>query len=136
MAQLLTNCLIRIDAEEFSGKNTAVAISMSAEAEQIREMGDTTIQRISDGLVDWSMAMEFNADESQTGRFFALVGKAVPVEIKPKNEARSATNPSYVGVGIITEYTPLDGNVGDVHTASLSLVAAGELRRLTDPLAV
>jgi hypothetical protein len=136
MAKLLTNCFIKIDGEEFSGYGTNVAIAMSATSEEIREFGQTTVYRISDGVVDWTMAAEFNADETVTGRFFALVGKTVAIEVRPSADARSASNPSYIGTAILEKYEPLTAAAREVHAISVDLVAAGELRRLTDPLAV
>jgi hypothetical protein len=136
MARLLSNCFIKIDGQDFSGIGTNVAIAMSSTSEEIKEFGSTTIQRLSDEIVDWTMAMEFNADETLTSRFFGLVGKVVAVEVRASADARSATNPSYVGTAILEKYTPLSGARGDTHSVSVDLIAAAELRQLTDPLAV
>jgi hypothetical protein len=129
MAEIvLTDCFIEIDATEFSGKNTNVAISYSAEALDITAMGDDTRKNVG-GLKDWSMAMEFIADESVTGVFFDKVGTVIPVEVRASSAARSATNPGYMGDALITEYTPLGGGVGELQKVSLSLVSAGPLAR-------
>lgn len=44
--------------------------------------------------------------------------------IRPKNEAKSSTNPEYYFTGFITKYPPLSGNVGDVHDVEIEVVAA------------
>lgn len=127
---VLTDCFIKIGTTEFSGQATNAAISYSAEAVEITAMGDDTKKMIG-GTKDWSMSFEFNGDEAITGPMFDLVGTVIPVEVRPKSGARSMTNPGYAGQALVTEYTPLDGAVGDKHTVSLSVVAHGTLERLT-----
>jgi hypothetical protein len=126
---VLTDCFIKISDVTFSGAATSVAISYSAEAADITAFGDTTRNNIG-GLLDWSMAFEFNADESVTGEMFDMVGTVVGVEVRAKSTAISAANPAYKGQALVTEYSPIDGSVGDKHTVSMSVVSAGELQRL------
>lgn len=129
-ALVLTNAFIEIDGTAFSGVNTNVAISYSAAAAEITAMGDGTRKNIG-GLKDWSMSFEFIADEEQTGTFFDMVGTVVPVEVRASADARGLTNPGYVGEGLVTEYTPLSGAVGDAHKVSLTVVSHSDLQRLT-----
>jgi hypothetical protein len=129
-ALVLTDCFIEIDGDPFSGKATNAAIAYSAAAVDITAMGDET-KINTGGMKEWSMAFEFNADEATTGNFFSKVGTVVPVEVRASSGARSLSNPAYVGMGLVTEYTPLKGAVGDKHSVSLSLVSAGDLERLT-----
>jgi hypothetical protein len=131
MAMMLTDCLILLNGVEYSGKNTNVAISMSADTHEIRAMGDEHIKRVDGGIIDWSVALEFYADEALTGAFFDMLGQEVEIEVRPKNASRSASNPSYVGTAICTEYTPLSGATGDLHEVNLSLLGSSQLLRLT-----
>ena len=129
MAEIvLTDCFIEIDGVEYSGKNTNVAISYSAEAIDTTSMGASTKVNIG-GLKAWSMAMEFNADEATTGLFFDKLGEVAPVEVRATSAVRSAGNPGYTGSALITEYVPLSGGVGELHKISLSLVSSGDLSR-------
>ena len=127
---VLSDCFISIDGTEFSGQNTKVAISYSASAVDVTAMGDETKKNIG-GLKEWSMALEFNGDEAITGPFFGMVGTVVPVEVRPSSAVVGPNNPSYQGDALITEYTPLDGSVGDAHKVSLTVVSAGTLTRAT-----
>ena len=129
-ALVLTDCFISIDDTEFSGQNTNVAISYSAAAVDITAMGDGT-RKNTGGIKEWSIAFEFVGDESVTGAFFDKVGTVVPIEVRGSSAAQSATNPSYIGDGLITEYTPLSGGVGDANKVSLTVVSAGALQRVT-----
>ena len=138
MSQIvLKDCFVLIDDVEYSGNTTNVAISMSSDAEDVTPMQsgpNATRMHIPGGLLDWSVALELNADESVTGQsFFDMLGAtgAVEIEIRPTSGARSTSNPAYCGSAVLTEYTPLSGAVGDAHKVQLSFVSAGPLSRLT-----
>lgn len=129
-ARVLTDAFISLDGTEFSGQNTSVAISYSAEALDITSMGMETRVNAG-GLKDWSMSFEFNADEAVTGALFDMVGTVIPVEVRASSAAVGPSNPAYRGAGLVTEYTPLEGSVGDKVAVSLTLVSAGNLTRET-----
>lgn len=107
-------------------------------------MTDVGIARLS-GLYDWSMDVEF-AQDFATGTLdeaiFTAISSTVAsfsVYFRPTEAAVSASNPSYRGEGLIFDYTPLTGSVGDLSTASISIRCAavdvdnpaGWLRRST-----
>lgn len=127
-AIVLTDCLVKIGATDFSGQTTSAAIAYKADGVDITAMGDGT-KKNAGGLKEWSMSFELNGDEAVTGALFALVGTQLVVEVRPTSAARSATNPGYTGTALVTDYTPLDGSVGDKHKVSLSVVSAGVLTR-------
>jgi hypothetical protein len=93
-------------------------------------MGANTKKNIG-GIKDWSMSFEFVADESTVGSLFDKVGTVIPVAVRASAEAVGATNPSYEGNGLITEFSPLDGTVGDLQKVTLTVVASGDLSRVT-----
>jgi hypothetical protein len=129
---VLTDCYVKVGTNVFTGKTTSVAVSESAAAVDITAMGDGTKKNVG-GLKEWSMAFEFNADEATVGQLHGMLGTEVDVEVRAKSTAVAATNPAYIGKAIITEYSPIDGGVGDKHTVSLSVVSAGPLNRSTTP---
>jgi hypothetical protein len=128
---VLTDCFISLDETEFSGKNTNVAISYTATALDITAMGDAT-KKNTGGLKEWSMSFEFvGDDEATTGAFFDKVGTVIAVEVRASSAVRGVNNPSYVGQGLVTEFTPIKGKVGDAHIVTLNVVSASDLQRLT-----
>jgi hypothetical protein len=46
---------------------------------------------------------------------------SLTVTFRPTTDTASATNPAYVGEGLVFEYTPATGSVGDFATASVSI---------------
>jgi hypothetical protein len=132
---ILTDCLIKIDDVEYT-EGTSAAISMSADAVDITPFGHET-RRHFGGILDWSMAFNFVQDEAVTGQsFFDMLGTLVEVEVRPTSAVVSAENPAYVGTALVTEYSPLDGSVGEAQKVALSLVSNSPLQRLTaEPVA-
>jgi hypothetical protein len=75
------------------------------------------------GLKDDSVSLTFHQDfaaaevEATIG---GLVGTLGTVQVIPAGTAVSATNPSYTMEVLYTEWSPLDGSVGDLSTASVT----------------
>ena len=56
---------------------------------------------------------------------------AVFLDIKASNSGRSATNPSFVAFGYISNWTPASGAVGDLAMASLTVTISGRFGDIT-----
>ena len=63
--------------------------------------------------------------------FATRVGQTVALVWRHTSSATavSEANPRYSGTGLITEYVPMSGAVGDVKVGSVSIVAAGSRTR-------
>jgi hypothetical protein len=63
--------------------------------------------------------------------FFPLVGStAVTVVIKPNGTAAaSSANPSYTFSALVTEWTPVNGAVGELATADITLPISGAITK-------
>ena len=94
-------------------------------------MGDKGITRFK-GLQDWSMDVEFAQDfaaGSVNATIFRKMNSTAPqvtVSFRPTTSAASTANPEYKGEGIIFEYTPSGGSVGDLAIASINIRAAAD----------
>jgi len=130
----LTDCYISIDTTDLSGKNTNVAIHSTAGAVDVTTMGFDGWRVQEGGIKEWSMAAEFLADEATVGLLFDKLGEQVAVEVRASaTDPRGPTNPGYSGNGILSEFTPIDGAVGDAHKVTLAIVSAGALTRDVTP---
>jgi hypothetical protein len=85
------------------------------------------------GLVDNSVTLEFHQDFA-AGSVEAVVypelGKEVVIVVQPVAAAGvSADNPSYTFTAVITEWTPLNGAVGELATASVTWPITGRITK-------
>jgi len=117
-----TDYSISINGTDFSTSLAAATLDVSASEQEVTAFGDTFVQRIS-GLKDASISLDFHQDfgaSSVDATLWPLLGSQATVTILPQGSTVSATNPSYTGVFLVTEYSPLASSVGDLATLSVS----------------
>ena len=117
-----TNYNIKINGVDFSSAIAAVTMDVSAAEQEVTAFGDAFVQRIA-GLKDASVSLDFHQDfgaSSVDATLFPLLGSQATVAVIPAGSVVSATNPSYTGVFLVTEYSPYSSSVGDLATLSVS----------------
>jgi hypothetical protein len=98
------------------------------------------------GLKDHSIALEFHNDFASGAMEEIIdaigIGQLANIIIKPTSAAVSATNPAYkaddsgsgatqAGQVLISEWTPLNGAVGELSTVSVTWPVSGQVVRAT-----
>jgi hypothetical protein len=86
------------------------------------------------GLIDNSVTFSIHNDYNAIdGIFFPLVGStAVTCVIKPNGTAAaSSANPSYTCSVLVTEWTPVNGAVGELATADVTFPISGAITKST-----
>ena len=117
-----TNYNIKINGADFSTAIAAVTFDVSAAEQETTAFGNTFVQRIA-GLKDASVTLDFHQDfgsSSVDATLFPLLGSNATVVVVPNGTAVTATNPSYTGVFLVTEYQPFASSVGDLATLSVT----------------
>ncbi len=130
---VLTDASVTLGGTDLSDHVRSITLNYSAEPQDITAMGDSTRQRIG-GLKDWSVSVEFNQDFASgevDATVFSSVGSTLTFVGKPASGSVSTTNPSFTGTALLTSYQPINGSIGDVHTTTIELEAAGDLTRAT-----
>tara|TARA_R110002096_G_scaffold40770_3_gene110796 strand:+ start:1232 stop:1642 length:411 start_codon:yes stop_codon:yes gene_type:complete len=129
-----TDYNVTIGGVDFSTSIAAVTFDITAAEQEVTAFGDTFVQRIG-GLKDASISIDFHQDfgaSSVDDTLFPLLGTAVAVVALPQGGTVSATNPSYTGTFLCTQYSPLGSSVGDLATLSVSWpLASGVITRAT-----
>ena len=88
------------------------------------------------GLVDNSVTLEFHQDFAAgevEATIYPLLGTVAEVKVQPVNAAVSATNPEYIFNALISEWTPLNGAVGELATASVTWPITGQITKDVTP---
>jgi hypothetical protein len=117
-----TDYNIKINGADFTSSIAAVTFDVSAAEQEVTAFGDSFVQRIS-GLKDASVSLDFHQDfgaASVDATLFPLLGSQATVTVIPSGTVVSATNPSYSGVFLCTEYQPFASSVGDLATLSVT----------------
>lgn len=124
---------ITISGVDLSTSIAAVTLDVTAEEQDTTAFGATYRTRIA-GLKDGSLSLDFHQDfgaASVDATLFPLLGSAVAFVIKPTSGTVSATNPTYSGTAVVTQYQPFASSVGDLATLSVSWPLSGAVTRAT-----
>jgi hypothetical protein len=88
------------------------------------------------GLADNSVTLEFHQDFAAgevEASIYPLLGTAAAVTISPTTGAVSAQNPQYQFDALVSEWTPLNGAVGELATASVTWPISGAITKDVTP---
>lgn len=124
---------ITIGSTDLSASIAALTLDITAEEQDVTAFGNTYRARIA-GLKDGSISLDFHQDfgaGAVDATLFPLLGSAVAFVIKPTSGTVSATNPTYSGTAIVTQYQPFASSVGDLATLSVSWPLSGAVTRAT-----
>lgn len=128
-----TDYAITIGTANFSTSIAAVTLDISTDEQETTAFGDTYRTRIA-GLRDASLTIDFHQDFAAgavDATLFPLLGSAIGFSIKPTSGTVTATNPSYSGTALVTQYQPFAGSVGDLATLSVTWPVSGAVTRGT-----
>ena len=135
MARLvLTNAQVVFGTNsDLSDHISSLSLSTSYDIVETTSFGNVAKTRVA-GLQDNSVTFEFHQDYATSSVeqiIYPLLGTAVTCTVKPVNGAVSATNPSYSFSVLISEWTPLNGGVGELATASVTWPISGAITKTT-----
>jgi len=128
-----TDYSVSLGTADFSSSIAAVTLEITTDEQETTAFGDSARTRIA-GLKDASLTIDWHQDfgaDSVDATLFPLLGSAIDFTILPQGGTVSATNPSYSGTAIVTQYSPLDSSVGDLATFSITWPVSGEVTRAT-----
>jgi hypothetical protein len=132
---VLTNAYVTINSVNLSGFITSVTLTTTDDVIETTAFGSSARTRIN-GLGDNSVAIEFQQDYAASAveatinaAGASLVGTVTTVVVKPNGATTAADNPSYTFSALVSEWTPLNGAVGELATASVTWPISGEITK-------
>ena len=133
MAIVITNANVSIGGVDLSSHITKVTLSTTRAEIETTTFGNTAVRRVA-GLADSSVAIDFNQDfaaASVEATLYPLIGSTAAVIVKPNGTATGTANPSYTFSALITEWMPLDAQVGELAQASVTFPIDGTIAKAT-----
>lgn len=130
---VLTDVKLTINAVNMSTFSTSATASFDVDDQETTAFGQTWKTRVG-GLKDGKIEIEFNqsyAAAEVDATIWPLLGTVVAFTAKAISTTTSATNPEYQGSVLISEYTPIDGGVGDLGKLKVSWPTSGAVTRAT-----
>lgn len=141
MARLvLTNVNITVAGVDLSDHIASVTLGSTYDVLETTAFADGNVPQAAKnriaGLVDNSVTLEFHQDfaaASVEATVYPLLGTVVAVEVQPVNAAISVDSPLYTFNALVSEWTPLNGAVGELATASVTWPISGQITKDTTP---
>jgi hypothetical protein len=129
---VLTNAFISVGGVDLSDLVASVTLNETFDIVETTAFSSTAAKTRVAGLEDNSITLEFHQDYA-TGEveqtIYPLLGQAAAVIVKPNGSSTSAFNPSYTCSAIISEWTPINGSVGELATASVTWPVTGAITK-------
>jgi hypothetical protein len=129
---VLTNAFISVGGVDLSDLVSSVSLSSSFDVVETTAFSSSASKTRVAGLVDNSITLEFHQDYA-TGEveqtIYPLLGTVSAVIVKPNGASTSAFNPSYSCNAVISEWTPVNGAVGELASASVSWPVTGAITK-------
>jgi hypothetical protein len=129
---VLTNAFISVGGVDLSDLVASVTLNETFDVVETTAFSSTAAKTRVAGLEDNSITLEFHQDYA-TGEveqtIYPLLGQASTVIVKPNGSSTSAFNPSYTCSAIISEWTPINGSVGELASASVTWPVSGVITK-------
>jgi hypothetical protein len=130
---VLTNASVVFGSTDLSDYISSISLNSTFDIVETTAFGNTAKTRVA-GLADNSVTFEFHQDYA-TGEveqtIYPLLGTAVSVVAKPVAGTTTTINPQYAFSALISEWTPINGSVGELATASVTWPISGAITKTT-----
>jgi hypothetical protein len=131
---VLTNAVVTVNSVDLSDLVASVTLNSSIDVVETTAFGTTGARTRIGGLADNSISLEFHQDYASgevEATIYPLLGTVTTVTVKPVNTTTSASNPLYTASALVSEWTPLNGAVGELATASVTWPVSGAIVKTT-----
>jgi hypothetical protein len=130
---VLTNASVVFGSTDLSTYISSITLNSTFDIVETTAFGNTAKTRVA-GLADNSVTFEFHQDYATSAveqTIYPLLGTAVSVVAKPVAGTTTALNPQYAFSAVVSEWTPLNGSVGELATASVTWPISGAITKTT-----
>ena len=131
---VLTNAYVTVNSVDVSDHVASVTLNSSIDVVETTAFSTTAARTRIGGLADNSISLEFHQDyatSSIEATIYPLLGTTTTVVVKPNGSTTSSTNPSYTATVLVSEWTPLNGAVGELASASVTWPVSGAITKAT-----
>ena len=133
--RVLKNAYLLVNSVDLSAHVNQISFSASLDAVEDTAMADNSRSYLP-GLRNGTFTVNFNADDAAGAVSASLWtvytgGAAVAFEVRNDAGSVTTTNPKYTGNCILTDYSPVDGSVGDLNTNAATFQITGDVTRAT-----
>jgi len=131
---VVTSRYVSIGTADVSSALSGASLEITVEEVDKTSLGSAGWREVAAGLKSGSVTLNFQQDFGVGGvdaLLYPLIGTEATVTIRSSSATVSATNPAYSAVVLISQYTPINGAVGDLATFDVTFPTVGAVTRAT-----
>jgi hypothetical protein len=129
---VLTDAKITINSVVLSDHIASVTLTTSLDVVETSAFSSTATKTRVAGLIDNSIALEFHQDYAASNveaTIYPLIGTVTTIVVQPTSAVVGAANPTYTFSALVAEWTPLNGAIGELATASVTWPITGAITK-------
>lgn len=145
---VLTDVDVELNGQPIGEYISSVTLNTPEDVVETTAFGPVGARTRTSGLKDHSVALEFHNDFASGAMEQIIdtigIGQLTNLVVKPTSAAISSTNPAYradgsgsgatkAGQVLVSEWTPLNGAVGELSTVSVTWPISGQIVKDTTP---
>jgi hypothetical protein len=130
---VLTDAKVTINSVNLSDHIASVSLSITNDVVETSAFSSAAAKTRVAGLQDNSVTLEFHQDYATSNveaTIYPLLGTNTTIVVSPTSTV-SASSPSYSFSATVSEWTPLNGGVGELATASVTWPISGAITKAT-----
>lgn len=131
---VMTNTKVMINGTDFSSALSSVELSQSVNEVDTTNFGTGGWTAVTGGIKTGSLTLNWHQDfgaGSVNAVLQPLLGTSATVVVTPSTAVVSATNPTWTGQFLVSQYNPVAGAVGDLAVFSTTWPANGAITYAT-----
>lgn len=131
---VMTNTKVTINGTDFSSALSSVELSQSVNEVDTTNFGTSGWTSVTGGIKSGSLTLNWHQDfgaGSVNAILQPLLGTSATVVVTPSTAVVSATNPTWTGQFLVSQYNPVAGAVGDLAVFSTTWPANGAITYAT-----
>lgn len=128
---VLTNTRVTLGSTDISDCVAAVTLNTTAAEVETTTMGSGAVTRVG-GLQDNSVTLSLMNDFSYVeGLVYPLVGSTAQINIRANGTTLGTASPGYTATVLVTEWSPINGAVGEISSADVTWPISGTITKAT-----
>lgn len=131
---VVTSRYVSIGTADVSSALAGASLEITVEEVDKTSLGSGGWREVAAGLKSGSVTLNFMQDYAVGATdsiLYPLIGTEATVTIRSSSATVSASNPAYSAVVLISQYTPINGAVGDLATFDVTFPTVGAVTRAT-----
>jgi hypothetical protein len=131
---VITSRYVSIAGTDFSASLAGASLEIAVNEVDKTSLGSNGWREVAAGIKSGTLTLNFMNDYaagSVEATIYPLIGTEATVVVRTSSATVSATNPAYTAVALITGWSPVSGQVGDLDTQDVTWPVTGAVSKGT-----